>query len=451
MTPCSDFCSGGNQHSDRLQTLGHISRRELRRAAKMAKLAGFASASMFGHYAPTHTVLSSVAARCQKYVGAHVSVQGGIENAVLNAYAASCQCFALFLKSQRKWDTPILEAKHTELFKTARNRVPSFRDTLIMPHGSYLVNLGDADEQKWSRSFEVFLDDVKRCEQLGIALYNFHPGSSLSGDRAQSLARISHAINLAHQHTTKVCLVLENTAGAGNTLGGSFEELATLIAGVRDKERVGVCLDTCHAFAYGYDISTAESFDQVLQHFDRVVGLRYLKAMHINDSKADRSSKRDRHENIGKGKLGLAPFRFIMNDARFARIPLILETPVPADASDPLAVYRAEIRLLYSLVEDEQVQQQLRQLPPLPEIVLPATVKVEAQASATSQEGVVSMDTDDMPILAVTKRQQSASRVKIKVEKAPLEASSPQDDPVSQDTTEPTPLKRRRSSRKAPS
>ncbi|KAG5637637.1 hypothetical protein H0H81_003862 [Sphagnurus paluster] len=232
-------------------------------------------------------------------VGAHVSAAGGVENAILNAAKIGGNAFALFLKSQRKWTSPPLTAESISSFK-ARMEQYEYPSSLVLPHGSYLINLGNIDVAKREKSYECFLDDLKRCEQLGLTLYNFHPGSTVGATTTEkSISLIAECINRAHKETEMVTAVLENMAGAGNVVGGDFAHLAAIIAQVEDKTRVGVCLDTCHMFAAGYDIRKKEDWDATLKKFDDQIGLSYLRGMHLNDSKTPHNSKKDRHESIG--------------------------------------------------------------------------------------------------------------------------------------------------------
>ncbi|CAD7842550.1 MAG: Endonuclease IV (EC 3.1.21.2) [Olavius algarvensis Delta 4 endosymbiont] len=279
-----------------------------------------------------------------KYVGAHVSTAGGVENAPLNAQKIGAQAFALFTKNQRQWKAKPLTANSIDLFK--RNcATAGFAPEHILPHDSYLINLGHPETTGLKKSREAFLDEVQRCEQLGLNYLNFHPGSHLKKIAPDDcLARIAESINLALDQTKGVTAIIENTAGQGTNMGFRFEQVAAMIDGVEDKSRVGVCLDTCHTYASGYDIKTFAGFDAVMAEFEQVVGLRYLKAMHLNDSKKIFGSKVDRHESLGRGTLGPEAFRFIMNDPRFDDIPLIMETPNDA-------IWADEIKMLYGFVE----------------------------------------------------------------------------------------------------
>ncbi|EJD35058.1 AP endonuclease [Auricularia subglabra TFB-10046 SS5] len=281
-------------------------------------------------------------------VGAHVSAAGGVENAVLNAARIGAGAFALFLKSQRKWVSPPLQQANADAF-TAAMKAHGYAPEHVLPHGSYLLNLGNADKAKREQSYGCFLDDLKRCEQLGLLLYNFHPGSTVGACTvAEACGTIAASLNRAHKETARVVTVLENMAGQGNVVGSRFEDLRDIIALVEDKSRVGVCLDTCHMFAAGYDIRTAEAYEKTMAEFDAVVGRQYLRGMHLNDSKGDLACKKDRHENIGLGKLGLRAFAHVMRDARARGVPLVLETP---NEDDP-GVWAVELGVLHELVGD---------------------------------------------------------------------------------------------------
>ncbi|KAF8343392.1 AP endonuclease [Amanita rubescens] len=283
---------------------------------------------------------------CPWKIGAHVSSAGGVENAVLNAAAIGANAFALFLKSQRKWNGPPLTEESISLFKSRLKRY-DYATSVILPHGSYLVNLGNPDAAKREKSYECFIDDLKRCEQLGLELYNFHPGSTVGAiSTAECISYIAEGINRAHKETQHVKIVIENMAGSGNVIGSNYAELAGTINLVEDKSRVGVCLDSCHMFAAGYDIRTKEGWNAMLSEFDEKVGLKYLRGMHLNDSKVDVGSKRDRHENIGLGFLGIRTFAHILSDHRVQGIPLILETP---SFEKPREVWGKEIQVLQRL------------------------------------------------------------------------------------------------------
>lgn len=279
-----------------------------------------------------------------KRVGAHVSASGGVENAPENAHAIGAKAFALFTKNQRQWRASAYTKKNIDGFRT---NVEKYGYALehVLPHDSYLINLGHPEKEGLEKSRAAFEDEMMRCQQLGIRMLNFHPGSHLNKiDPDKSLLRIADSVNIALDKTQDVIAVIENTAGQGTNLGYEFEQLAFIIEHVDDKSRVGVCLDTCHSFAAGYDLRTKDAYEGTMQKFDEIVGMKYLKGMHLNDAKKPLGSKVDRHESIGKGLIGLDTFRFIMNDPRMDEIPLILETPNEE-------IWAEEIELLYSLVE----------------------------------------------------------------------------------------------------
>ncbi|WP_415899339.1 deoxyribonuclease IV [Neptuniibacter sp. QD48_11] len=260
------------------------------------------------------------------YVGAHVSASGGVQNAPLNAKKLEANAFALFTKNQRRWVSKPLDAKTIASFKKNCAAL-NFKPEQILPHDSYLINLGHPEEEALQKSRDAFLDEMKRCEQLGLVYLNFHPGSHLRKiSEEECIARIAESLNWAIAQTESVVAVIENTAGQGSNLGFSFEQLAAIIDQVEDKNRVGVCIDTCHMFAAGYDIRTQESCAEVFEDFANIVGFEYLKGMHLNDSKGGLDSRLDRHHSLGQGEIGLEVFKFIMRDDRFRGIPLVLET-----------------------------------------------------------------------------------------------------------------------------
>jgi deoxyribonuclease-4 len=262
-----------------------------------------------------------------KYIGAHVSASGGVENAPLNAHAIGATAFALFTKNQRQWVANPLSEASIGAFKTNCKKY-GFEPFQILPHDSYLINLGNPEKEALQKSRDAFLDEMQRCEQLGLDRLNFHPGGHLNKIPIDDcLATIAESINLALQLTKGVIAVIENTAGQGSNLGHTFEQIRQIIDQVDDKSRVGVCLDTCHIFTAGYNIKTREGFDSVFDQFEKIIGFDYLKGMHLNDSKKELGSKVDRHDSLGTGFLGYDVFGFIMNDPRFDGMPLILETP----------------------------------------------------------------------------------------------------------------------------
>ncbi|KAA1185281.1 deoxyribonuclease IV [Photorhabdus heterorhabditis] len=264
-----------------------------------------------------------------KFVGAHVSAAGGVDQAVIRAHELKATAFALFTKNQRQWNAPPLTTDIIDKFKENCERY-GYGSQQILPHDSYLINLGHPETDALGKSRLAFIDEMQRCEQLGIDLLNFHPGSHLNKiDVDKCLARIAESINIALNKTQRVTAVIENTAGQGTNLGFKFEHLAAIIDGVEDKSRVGVCIDTCHAFAAGYDLRTEHACKQTFQEFEKIVGFQYLRGMHLNDAKSEFASRVDRHHSLGEGNIGKTPFSYIMKDARFTKIPLILETINP--------------------------------------------------------------------------------------------------------------------------
>lgn len=279
-----------------------------------------------------------------KYIGAHVSSSGGVENAPCNAHDIGAKAFALFVKNQRQWFVNPLTTENIDGFKKACEQY-SFSMDYIMPHDSYLINLGSPETDGLEKSRNSFYKEIQRCEQLGLKLLNFHPGSHLRKiSEDDCLDRIGESLNIMLDKTRGVTLLIENTAGQGSNMGYRFEQLAHIIDIVEDKSRVGICIDTCHTFAAGYDLQTKEGFERSFQEFENIVGFQYLKGIHLNDSKKEFGSRLDRHESIGDGLMGLDPFKFIMNDKRFDDMPLILETPNPDRWPD-------EIKMLYNLIE----------------------------------------------------------------------------------------------------
>ena len=294
-----------------------------------------------------------------KFVGAHVSASGGVDNAPLNAMKIGAKAFALFTKNQRQWVAKPLEKTMIESFKE-NLKLSGVLPKHVLPHDSYLINLGHPEIEKLEKSREAFIDELHRCEQLGLELLNFHPGSHLVkvGKRdpeyddkimeaeLNCLNVIADSLNVAIEATKDmhVKLVIENTAGQGTNLGYKFEHLAHIISKVEDKSRVGVCLDTCHTFTGGYDLRTREAYDTTMDEFERLVGFEYLSAMHINDSKPKLGSRVDRHHSLGEGEIGWDTFKFIMNDERMNDIPLVLET---IDET----IWNQEIEAMYAMVE----------------------------------------------------------------------------------------------------
>jgi deoxyribonuclease-4 len=277
-----------------------------------------------------------------KFVGAHVSAAGGVDQAVLRAHELEATAFALFTKNQRQWKAAPLPEDVIEKFKLACEKY-GYKSNQILPHDSYLINLGHPVTEALEKSREAFLDELQRCEQLGLSLLNFHPGSHLMQiEEDKCLELISESLNIALDKTKGVTAVIENTAGQGSNLGFRFEHLAKIIDGVEDKSRVGVCIDTCHAFAAGYDLRTVEECERTFKHFEEVVGFKYLRGMHLNDAKSEFNSRVDRHHSLGEGNIGNTVFSWMMKDARFDGIPMILETVNPDIWKDEIAWLKAQ-------------------------------------------------------------------------------------------------------------
>lgn len=276
-----------------------------------------------------------------KYFGAHVSASGGVDNAPRNAAAIGATAFALFTKNQRQWAAPPLSEEQVEAFRVAC-RECGYAPHQILPHDSYLINLGHPEREGLEKSRASFIHEMERCQQLGLDRLNFHPGSHLKKiSEEESLALVAESINIALERTEGVTAVIENTAGQGSNLGYAFWHLAYIIDRVEDKSRVGVCLDTCHSFAAGYDLSTEEGCERVFEQFDREVGFKYLRGMHLNDALKPVGSRVDRHSPMGEGFLGITPFRYIARDARFDNIPLILETPDESRWAEEIAALKS--------------------------------------------------------------------------------------------------------------
>jgi len=276
-----------------------------------------------------------------KYVGAHVSASGGVENAVKNAINIEADGFALFTKNQRQWVAKPLSEKSISKFKELMQKHGLSPDG-VLPHDSYLINLGHPESEKREKSYNAFVDEIKRVEELGLKYLNFHPGSHLKKiTEEECLDLISENINKAIKETEYAILVLETTAGQGSNLGYKFEHMAYIIDKIEDKSRIGVCIDTAHIFAAGYDIRTKEAYEETMKKFDDIIGFKYLKGMHINDSKAKFASRVDRHHSLGKGEIGIDAFKFIMNDKRIDNIPLILETIEPEIWADEIKMLKS--------------------------------------------------------------------------------------------------------------
>jgi len=276
-----------------------------------------------------------------KYIGAHVSSSGGVENAPLNAHKIGATAFALFVKNQRQWNAQPLTEKNITGFQ-ANCKLHNYLPEQILAHDGYLINLGNPGSEERAKSLAAFIDEISRCEQLGLRYLNFHPGSHLRQvSETEGLDFIADSLNKALEASAYLTLVIENTAGQGSNLGYRFEHLAYLIGKVGDKKRIGVCLDTCHTYSAGYDLLGA--YEAVFNEFAKVVGFKYLRGMHLNDSKKAHASRVDRHESLGKGTLNLEFFQKLMQDSRFDSIPLILETPDEQ-------LWPEEIKLLQSYV-----------------------------------------------------------------------------------------------------
>lgn len=280
-----------------------------------------------------------------KLIGAHVSTQAGVAEAPVRADEIQARAFALFTRNPSRWQSPAIKPKDAELFRE-RCAALGYTPDRILPHDSYLINLGAPDPEKLEKSRTAFLDEFRRCELLGLSMLNFHPGSHLNAMPADDcLDLIADSINRTLDITAGVKAVIENTAGQGSNLGFSFEQIARIIDRVEDKERIGVCIDTCHTFAAGYDMTTDDTYADTWSRFDSAIGFRYLAGMHLNDSKKGCGSRVDRHESIGKGTLGIDFFSRLVNDPRLDGIPLILETPDET-------IWAEEIALLYSLQKE---------------------------------------------------------------------------------------------------
>jgi len=261
------------------------------------------------------------------FIGPHVSVGGGVANAPVNAKALGATGFGMFVKNQRQWTAAPYTAADVEAFKK-QMKADGYTAAQVMPHAGYLINLANPDEAAHAKSMAAVLDELHRCMALGLDKLNLHPGSHLRLITPQEACeRVAKSINAALAQTHGVTVVIENTAGSGGNIGSVFEELKAMIDGIDDKARVGVCLDTMHTFAAGYDIRTRDGFLKTMEHFDKTVGMTYLRGLHLNDSKVGLNSHVDRHESLGAGLLGIEVFKCIMKDKRLENMPLVLETP----------------------------------------------------------------------------------------------------------------------------
>jgi deoxyribonuclease-4 len=280
-----------------------------------------------------------------KYIGAHVSAEGGVQNTPLRAKEIGARAFALFTRNASRWRSAAIKPKDAEAFRLSCMESGYLPD-MILPHDSFLINLGSPDSEKLEMSRTAFLDEFRRCELLGLSMLNFHPGSHLNRmDEDKCLDLIAESINYTLDVTEGVTAVIENTAGQGSNLGFRFDQIARIIDGVEDKDRVGVCVDTCHTYSAGYDLATPEGYKATWEEFDRVIGAGYLKAIHLNDDKRELGSRIDRHACIGQGTLGKEFFIRLVNDPRFDDMPIILETPEPL-------LWPDEIAWLYSQIDD---------------------------------------------------------------------------------------------------
>lgn len=277
---------------------------------------------------------------CQLKFGAHVSTTGGISKSIVNAMEIGANSFAMFLKSPRKWVSPDISDEEASKFAELCKLYGYDPKTDILPHGSYFINLANPTPEKEEKAYDAFIDDLKRCEKLGIGLYNFHPGSSLNTDHKEAVQRLAKNINRAIKETNFVKIVVENMA-LSNLIGSDLQHLRDVIDMIEDKLRIGVCIDTCHSFAAGYDIRTKEVYEEFWEKFDKIIGREFLSAIHLNDSKAPLSANRDLHQKLGLGFLGLEAFRVLASDKRLQKIPIVLETPAKDDKE-----YGEEIKVL---------------------------------------------------------------------------------------------------------
>lgn len=258
-------------------------------------------------------------------LGAHMSIAGGFEKAIERGASIGCTAIQIFTKSGRQWSAKPISTDEAIAFQQAKKL---FNLDHIIAHASYLINLASPDDQFTKKSIDALIIELERCDQLFIKHLVLHPGSSLDSNQNESLIRIAHNIDKALDAVPgETTILIEIMAGQGSSVGHSFDQLATILDLIKSKERVGVCFDTAHAFAAGYQFNTAESYESMWEQFDKTIGIDRLKAIHINDSKKECGSRVDRHDHIGKGKIGIEAFRLLFNDSRFFNVPKILETP----------------------------------------------------------------------------------------------------------------------------
>ncbi|MBR7139283.1 MAG: deoxyribonuclease IV [Lentisphaeria bacterium] len=276
-----------------------------------------------------------------KYIGAHVSISGGVENAPLNAAALGASAFAMFTKNQRQWSAPPCSEASEKAFKE-NCAACGYSGKLILAHDSYLINLGQPDPEKRRKAIDSFINELERCRQLGIGLLNFHPGSSLKQvSDEEDIALIAQSVREALEAVPDVTAVFENTAGQGSNMGWNFDQLAAMIEKTQMSDRCGVCIDTCHAFAAGYDLVSCEGYENFWAEFDRKIGMKFLKGMHLNDAKGSCGSRLDRHDSIGRGNIGVETFKRLIEDPRTDNVPLILETPDENIWKDEIALLKS--------------------------------------------------------------------------------------------------------------
>ena len=278
-----------------------------------------------------------------KYIGAHVSISGGVSNAPLNAKKIGAVGFGMFVKNQRQWIAKDYEQEEIDRFK--KNMTENgFIPENVLPHAGYLINIASPDEESREKSINALIDELKRCNQLGLKYLNFHPGSYLTSNEEEGIKNVVISLNRVIEETENIILVIENTAGQGSNLGNRFEQISEMIKGIINKERIGVCIDTCHSFAAGYDLSGKNGYESVWSEFEKIIGIRYLKGIHLNDSKTPFASRKDRHESLGKGYIGNEFLELLVNDKRLENIPIVLETPNEL-------VWSEEIKMLYNLIK----------------------------------------------------------------------------------------------------